>query len=237
MAAPRVDPPARRGLVVAIDGPAGSGKSTVARRVAEVLGLRYLDTGAMYRAVTWAALERGVDLADQAAVADLARRLPLEVSTDPAHPRVTVGDVEVTAAIREGRISAQVSRVAANLAVRAELVARQQRLVEPGGVVLEGRDTTTVVAPHAAVRILLTAHHEQRLARRAREVHGHAGDDALAATRDQVLRRDADDAGVVDFHTAAAGVVTVDTSDQPLDAVVARVLDLVAAAGDPAGRR
>ena len=214
-------------LVVAIDGPSGSGKSTVARRVAEALGLQYLDTGAMYRALTWWALEQGVDLGDRARVAELARDLPLEVGTDPRRPTVRVGDVDVAEAIRETRISAAVSAVAANLGVRAELVARQRAIAAAGGVVIEGRDITTVVAPEAPVRVLLTASETTRLHRRARDVHGAADATAVAATRDQVLRRDADDAAVAQFLAAAEGVDVVDSSELSLDQTVAALLDLV----------
>jgi cytidylate kinase len=220
-----VPPPSS--LVVAIDGPSGSGKSTVARRVAEALGLRYLDTGAMYRALTWWALELGVDQADRARVAELARDLPLEVGTDPRRPTVRVGDVDVAEAIRETRISAAVSAVAANLGVRAELVARQRTIAAAGGVVIEGRDITTVVAPEAPVRVLLTASETTRLRRRARDVHGATDAVAVAATRDQVLRRDADDAAVAQFLAAADGVDVVDSSELSLDQTVAAVLDLV----------
>ena len=214
-------------LVVAIDGPSGSGKSTVARRVAEALGLRYLDTGAMYRALTWWALELGVDLGDRARVAELARDLPLDVGTDPRRPTVRVGDVDVAEAIRETRISAAVSAVATNLGVRAELVARQRAIAAAGGVVIEGRDITTVVAPEAPVRVLLTASETTRLHRRARDVHGAADAVAVAATRDQVLRRDADDAAVAQFLAAAEGVDVVDSSELSLDQTVAAVLDVV----------
>jgi cytidylate kinase len=220
-----VPPPSS--LVVAIDGPSGSGKSTVARRVAEALGLRYLDTGAMYRALTWWALEQGVELGDRARVAELARDLPLEVGTDPRRPTVRVGDVDVADAIRETRISTAVSAVATNLGVRAELVARQRAIAAAGGVVIEGRDITTVVAPEAPVRVLLTASETTRLHRRARDVHGAADATALAATRDQVLRRDADDAVVAHFLAAADGVDVVDSSELSLDQTVAAVLDLV----------
>jgi CMP/dCMP kinase len=220
-----VPPPSS--LVVAIDGPSGSGKSTVARRVAEALGLRYLDTGAMYRALTWWALEQGVDLGDRARVAELARDLPLDVGTDPRRPTVRVGDVDVAEAIRETRISAAVSAVATNLGVRAELAARQRAIAAAGGVVIEGRDITTVVAPGAPVRVLLTASETTRLHRRARDVHGAADAVAVAATRDQVLRRDADDAAVAQFLAAAEGVDVVDSSELSLDQTVAAVLDLV----------
>jgi CMP/dCMP kinase len=223
----RPQPSPLQGLVVAIDGPSGSGKSTVSRRVAAALGLRYLDTGAMYRALTWWALERGVDLAETARVAELARALPLEIDEDPEQPRFRVAGTDVTAAIRTTRISEAVSAVATNLEVRAELVRRQRALVAAGGVVAEGRDITTVVAPEAPVRILLTAHEDARLARRARELHGRADERALAATTAQVLARDARDSTVVDFSRAADGVVEIDSSDLGLDEVVAAVLHVV----------
>jgi cytidylate kinase len=181
----------------------------------------------MYRALTWWALELGVDLGDRARVAELARDLPLEVGTDPRRPTVRVGDVDVAEAIRETRISAAVSAVAANLGVRAELVARQRAIAAAGGVVIEGRDITTVVAPEAPVRVLLTASETTRLHRRARDVHGAADAMAVAATRDQVLRRDADDAAVAQFLAAAEGVDVVDSSELSLDQTVAAVLDLV----------
>jgi cytidylate kinase len=214
-------------LVVAIDGPSGSGKSTVARRVAESLGLRFLDTGAMYRALTWWLLEQGVDLTDRARVAELAGDLPLRMGTDPRRPTVHVGDVDVATAIRETRISAAVSAVATNLGVREELVRRQRRIVDEGGVVVEGRDITTVVAPDAPVRVLLTASEQARVARRARDVHGAADEAAVAATRDQVLRRDAEDSTVASFLQAAHGVDVIDSSVLTLEETVEAVLDLV----------
>lgn len=227
----------RTGLVVAVDGPSGSGKSSVCRRVAERLGLAYLDTGAMYRAATWWCLERGVPLSDLPAVAETVRTMPLELGLDPRAPRFHVGGTDVGAAIRTGEISASVSAVATNLDVRADLGARQRRVIEaetgPGGfsegrgVVVEGRDITTVVAPDADVRLLLTASEEARLARRAAEIHGSVDAAAIAATRDQVVRRDRDDSTVVDFMTAADGVVTVDSTDLDLPATVEAVLAVV----------
>ena len=225
-------------LVVAIDGPSGSGKSSVSRMVARHLQLAYLDTGAMYRAATWWCLQEGVRLEDQGAVADQVRRLPLVMGLDPASPQVHVGGVDVARPIRETWVSEAVSAVATNHAVRAELNRRQRDLIEaeraPGGfsagrgVVAEGRDITTVVAPDADVRVLLTASAAARLARRARELHGTASAEAVEATRDQVLRRDADDSTVVQFQTAADGVVTVDSSDLDLPGTVRAVLEVVA---------
>lgn len=226
--------PAATGLVVAIDGPSGSGKSSVSRAVARALGVGFLDTGAMYRAVTWWCLDRGVDLDDTAAVAGEARSFPLSLSTDPdaVTVAVAVGDTDITSAIRETRISTAVSKVATNLPVRAILVERQRDAIRAtaertGGCVAEGRDITTVVAPDADVRVLLTASVEARLARRAKEIHGEADAAAVAATHDQVVRRDRDDSTVSDFMSAADGVVTVDTSDLDFDGSVAAVLEVV----------
>ncbi len=216
-------------LVIAIDGPSGSGKSTVSRAVAARLGLRFLDTGSMYRALTWQILELGLDPADQERVARVAHDIVLDVGTDPLQPTVAVQGIDVTAAIRETRISEVVSAVATNLAVREELVRRQRALVAPGGVVAEGRDITTVVAPDADVRVLLTANPLTRVARRARDLHGQADDTALGATHDQVLRRDRDDATVAEFHQAAHGVVELDSSALTVDETVDAVLALVAA--------
>jgi CMP/dCMP kinase len=219
--------PTRRDLVVAIDGPSGSGKSSVARGVARRLGLRYVDTGAMYRALTWWALSRSVDLADTAAVAALARELPLTLGTDPDDPHVLVDDADVGEAIRLPEISAAVSAVATNLGVREELVRRQRALAESGGVVVEGRDITTVVAPWADVRVLLTASEAARLARRALEVHGSDDEEAVAATRDIVVRRDAQDSTVATFTEAAEGVTVVDSSHLTLEETIDAVLALV----------
>lgn len=214
-------------IVVAIDGPSGSGKSSVARGVAARLGLRHVDTGAMYRALTWWALSQGVDLADIDRVAALARQLPLRLGTDPADPHVFVDGNDVSEAIRTPEISAAVSAVATNLAARKELVRRQRALAAEGGVVLEGRDITTVVAPEAQVRVLLTASEAARLSRRALEVLGSDNEAALDAIRDQVVRRDADDSTVATFTVAADGVTVVDSSHLTLDQTIEAVLSLV----------
>lgn len=213
--------------MIAIDGPSGSGKSTVARAVAERLGLRYLDTGAMYRALTWWCLQRGVDLDDPAAVAAAARDLPVEMGTDPTAPSIAVDGTDVSAAIRTTEISENVSAVATNLDVRAELVRRQRRIIADGGWVAEGRDITTVVAPHADVRLLLVAREDARLARRAIDLHGVSDDRSVAATRDQVVRRDAQDSTVAAFTKAAPGVEVIDSSDLTIEQTVDAVLDLL----------
>ncbi len=225
-------------LTIAIDGPSGSGKSSVSKAVAGRLGIGYLDTGAMYRALTWWCLHRGIDLTDHAAVAVAAAELPLDLSTDPQDQRVLVGGTDVTAEIRSTAISVAVSKVATNTAVRPILQqAQRDRMLaittETGGVVAEGRDITTVVAPEALVRLLLTASEDARLRRRSAEVHGTADEQAIAATRDQVLRRDLDDSAVSQFTVAADGVVTLDTSELDFDESVEAVLAVVASvAGD-----
>jgi cytidylate kinase len=228
-----VDEGAAKGVVIAVDGPSGSGKSSVSREVARRLGLEYLDTGAMYRAVCWWCLERGIDLTDAPAVAQTARTIPLWMGTAPTDPRVEVDGQDVAVAIRTTRISSAVSLVATNLDVRAELQRRQREIIAraatpPGrGCVAEGRDITTVVAPDADVRVLLTADPEARLARRAAELHVSVDAAAGEATRDQVLRRDRDDATVSNFLTAAEGVYTLDSSSLTFEETVEAVLSLV----------
>jgi cytidylate kinase len=223
-------------LVVAIDGPSGSGKSSTARGVAARLGLAYLDTGAMYRAVTWLAVHKGVDLTDTDAVADLVAGSQLVLELDPGHHSVTIDGHDVTTAIRDPDVSAAVSAVATNLAVRAGLVARQKQVIAEaaGGIVAEGRDITTVVAPEAPVRVLLVADPAARIARRHAELGEHvdAGD-----VHDQVVRRDADDSTVAAFHDAAPGVTVLDSTDLSLEQVIDTICALVPAAYEPSVAR
>lgn len=219
-------------LVIAIDGPSGSGKSSVSRAVAQRLDLAYLDTGAMYRALTWWCAAQGIDLEDQSAVARAAQDLPLKMGTDPSSASVQVAGVVINEAIRTTVISESVSKVATNLGVRDVLRDRQRALMAEsvaysGGVVAEGRDITTVVAPDADVRILLVASQRARLARRARELHGEADHAAVTATHDQIVRRDTDDSTVSRFMEAAPGVTLVDTSDLDFQQSVQAVLDVV----------
>jgi CMP/dCMP kinase len=201
--------------VIAIDGPAGSGKSTVARRLAERLGLDYLDTGAMYRAVTFAALRRGIDPADTDPVEKLARSVELEVTTE----QVVVDGVDATIEIRGPEVSRAVSLVAANPGVRSELVRRQREwAVEHGGGVIEGRDIGTVVFPDAVLKVYLDARPEVRAERRAAEVTGLDYETVAA----DMARRDALDQG---RDTAPLRqdptAVEVDTSDLTVDQIVA----------------
>ncbi len=216
-------------LVVAIDGPAGSGKSTVARRLADALGLQYLDTGAMYRAVTFAVLARGVEPDAEEAVAELAEALKIELGADGA---VLVDGVDATTEIRSSEVSRCVSEVANNQRVRRELVSRQREWTrQRGGGVLEGRDIGSVVYPDADLKVYLTASPEVRARRRALET-SDVSEESVA--RD-LARRDAyDSQRVNDPLRQADGAVTVDTSDLTIDQVVNRLVELLRVA-DPGG--
>ena len=222
------------GIVVAIDGPSGSGKSSVSLAVARQLQLAYLDTGAMYRAAAWWCEHLGIDLEDQEGVSDAVISMPLHMDTDPEHPGLSVDGTDISQAIREPHISAVVSKIAANLDVRAELGRRQRELIEHGaangGIVAEGRDITTVIAPDAQVRLLITASEEARLERRAAQLEAAGKSVDAAALRDQVLRRDRDDAKVSQFLEAPEGVTLVDTSNLDFNQSVEKVSELVRAA-------
>ncbi|MEC8920235.1 MAG: (d)CMP kinase [Actinomycetota bacterium] len=197
--------------VIAIDGPAGSGKSTVSRAVADRLGLEYLDTGAMYRGVAFAALERGIDPGDTNAVAELARLIPLEVTGSVC----VVDGVDATVAIRGPQVTVAVSTVAANPEVRAEMVTRQRAwVIERGGGVVEGRDIGSVVFPDAELKIYLTASPEVRADRRASETQGA---DTGAVAADIRRRDDADSTREASPLVEAAGAVVVDTSGLTVD--------------------
>ncbi|MBD8044924.1 (d)CMP kinase [Arthrobacter sp. Sa2BUA2] len=213
-------------LVVAIDGPSGSGKSSISREAARRLRAAYLDTGAMYRAVTISCMRAGIDLTDAVAVEAATRAADIELSTSPDQEWVRVGGEDVTQAIREPEVSANVSAVATTLGARADLVRRQQQLIKDSGlrIVAEGRDITTVVAPTAEVRILLTASEEARLRRRGVQL---GGSQTAAQLREQVLTRDVKDSTVVNFQKAADGVVTIDSSDLDFEETVQAVLDVV----------
>jgi len=200
--------------LIAIDGPAGSGKSTVARRLADRLGLEYLDTGAMYRGVAFAALRRGIDPADADDVGRLAEDLELDVSDE----RVAVDGVDATIEIRGPEVTRAVSIVAANPRVRAELRRRQREwATERGGGVMEGRDIGTVVFPDATLKVYLTATPEVRASRRSKEV-SDLDYETVAA---DLARRDALDQGRVDSPLAQADDATIiDTSNLSIDEIV-----------------
>ncbi|MEV8166261.1 (d)CMP kinase [Rothia kristinae] len=213
-------------LVIAIDGPSGSGKSSVAREVATRLKLAYLDTGAMYRALTWWVLETGTDPHDAEAVAEAAKSLPLELGTDPIVETVMCNGVDIREAIRSERVTAAVSVVASNPEARRALIAQQRLEIVSNGkrIVAEGRDITTVVAPDATVRILLTASEEVRKARRGEQLGGDRTSEQLEA---DVSRRDAADSRVNNFTEAAEGVDLVDSTDLDFEQTVAEVIRVI----------
>ena len=215
---------ARTSTVVAIDGPAGSGKSSVARAVARSLGFRFLDTGAAYRAIAWLILERGGSTDDEPTVVAALDGLDVDVTVDAAGQRVTIAGHDVTEAIRTERISAAVSGVARVQVVRSAVNERFRAIIrdaEPG-IVAEGRDITTVVAPDADVRVLLTADEAVRIRRRFGDV---GGDHQQVGAR--LTARDAADSTVSDFLTAADGVTVVDSTHLTFDETVEAIVRLV----------
>ena len=217
------------GVVVAIDGPAGTGKSSVSRAVARALGARYLDTGAMYRMVTLAGLRSGADPADGAAVESVASTVQMSVDADDAGDRYFIAGEDVSAEIRGDEVTRSVSAVSSVPAVRARLVALQRSMAGgPGGVVVEGRDIGTVVLPDAPVKIFLTASAETRARRRNDQNIAAGVADAYDTVLADVRRRDhLDSTRPVSPLRAAPDAVVVDTSDLSEAQVIAHVLNLV----------
>ena len=209
-------------LIVAIDGPAGAGKSTVGRAVADQLSLNYLDTGAMYRSVTFAALRRGLDPSDQDAVAEVAENVTISLDGDS----VVVDGVDATIEIRGREVTSAVSAVASNSRVRAEMVRRQREWVtERGGGVVEGRDIASVVFPDATLKLYITASPRVRAERRVAEIGGDV--DEVEAS---IIGRDRQDSTRADSPLMeASGSVAMDTSDLSIEEVVARVMELIPA--------
>lgn len=215
-------------IVVAIDGPSGSGKSSTSRGVAARLGLRYLDTGAMFRAMTWWLLREGVDVADAAAVAARVDEPDILSGTDPADPGIAVDGTDVSVAIRSREVTGAVSPVSAVPAVRARLLELQRAVIGAGGIVVEGRDIGSVVAPDAAVKVYLTADPAARALRRATE----EGEADVAATQQSLLARDRIDSGRATAPlTMADGAVHIDTTPYTLDEVIDQIVALVEAQG------
>lgn len=232
-------------LVIAVDGPSGSGKSSVSKGVAQGLGLRYLDTGAMYRAAAWWMLEHGVDLSDAAAIAGQAAALSVESGTDPDNPMIWVSGVDVSEPIRTGVVTGAVSAVSAVPQIRAKLVALQREQVlaacERGpGIVVEGRDIGTVVLPNADLKIFLVADQGARAQRRAAQDEQEGRADDVASTADSLAARDAADSSrqaspltqASDAHLVDATYLTL---PEVIDQVLAMVTMVAAGTAVPAG--
>jgi cytidylate kinase len=215
-------------LVIAVDGTSGSGKSSTSRGVADRLGLRYLDTGAMFRAMTWWLLREGIDVRDVAAVAAAAGRPEIESGTDPLAPTITVDGVDVSVEIRGEDVNAAVSPVSAVPEVRARLLELQREVIGEGGIVVEGRDIGSVVWPQSEVKVYLSADPDARAARRAAE----EGGSDVALTQESLLARDRIDSGRATAPlTMADGAVHVDSTHLTLLQVIDRIVELAREAG------
>ena len=221
--------------MIAIDGPAGSGKSSVSKAVAARLGYSYYDTGAAYRALAWAALDAGIDLDSEEAVVYVQDSANYVASEDPTAQTFTINGVDVSEAIRGSEVSGSVSAIARHPRVRAGLVQHFRDVIaacERPGIVMEGRDITTVVAPDATLRVLLTASEDVRIARRQAELSGLTAE----PVGDSLKARDRSDQSVVDFMNAAPGVTVVDsgplTFDQTVDAMLSLIDDASGGADD-----
>jgi CMP/dCMP kinase len=224
----RAHPP----LIIAIDGPAGAGKSTAARRVAQLLHYLYLDTGAMYRAVALKALQEGISPADAAALARVAGEAQIRLTTQDGESRVWLDDKEVTRQIRSPEVTETASRVSTHPAVREALVKQQRRCAAAGGVVMEGRDIGTVVFPHADLKIFLNASPAERARRRVAELNAQGIAASLEAVSEQMAERDARDSGrEASPLTCAPDAVLLDTDHLTIDEVVERILECCRARG------
>ena len=213
-------------VVIAMDGTAGAGKSTTSRGVARRLGLRYLDTGAMYRAITWEMLRSGTPVSDPEAVAAQASLVSLESGTDPDHPTIALDGTDVSREIRTDPVTAAVSQVSAVPQVRELMVARQRREIGDGGIVVEGRDIGTVVAPDADLKIFLTADPGARARRRAAELTANHNRDLGFVEADLARRDTADSSRAVSPMAVADDAVTVDSTFLSLDDVVETIVGL-----------
>lgn len=218
-------------LVVAVDGPSGSGKSSTSRGVAVRLGLRYLDTGAMFRAMTWWMLRADVEVSDADAVAARCEEPEILSSTNPVGPGIMVDGIDVGLAIRSDEVDAAVSHVSVVPAVRTRLLELQRAVIGAGGIVVEGRDIGSVVWPQAQLKVFLTADPEARATRRAAET----GSPDVPGTRESLLSRDRIDSGRATAPLSMADdAVAVDTTGHTLDEVIDRVVALAETAGERA---
>lgn len=220
-------------MIVAIDGPAGAGKSTVARAVAQRLGVGYLDTGSMYRALALLAIRRGVAPSDGPALTALSRQFPVQLQQGPDGLRVMIADDDVTAAIRAADVTAMVSEVAAHADVRAEMVACQRGIMEHGDWVSDGRDIGSVVCPDARVKVFLTASVDERARRRHAELLAGGDTVDVRVIRDDVERRDnADSSRAASPLVVADGAVVLDTTVMGIAEVVDRIAGMAQAVGE-----
>ncbi|MFE3605507.1 (d)CMP kinase [Streptomyces goshikiensis] len=216
-------------VIVAIDGPSGTGKSSTSKAVAAKLGLRYLDTGAQYRAITWWMITNGVDTEDPHAIAVAAGKPAIVSGTDPGAPTITVDGLDASGPIRTKEVTSKVSAVSAVPEVRTRITELQRAIAADadGGIVVEGRDIGTTVLPDADLKVFLTASAEARAARRSGELKGKEATD-LAATKEALIKRDAADSGRKTSPLAKAGdAVEVDTTELTLDQVIECVVTLV----------
>lgn len=214
-------------IVVAIDGPAGAGKSTIAKLVAEKLGYAYIDTGAMYRSVAWKFLQTG-KVFDEAYISELAKTMVIEFKPETNINRVFVDGVEVTGAIRSAEVTANVSRVAAIGDVREAMVEQQRRMGEAGGVLMDGRDIGTVVFPHAQLKIFLTASVEERAMRRYKELVAKGEQVDLAQLQKDIASRDKQDSErAISPLRQAEDALLLDTSNMNIQQVTDKILTLV----------
>lgn len=216
----------QRKLVVAIDGPAGAGKSTVARAVADALGYLYIDSGAMYRAATLGCQRRGIDLADPDAVSKAVRSMKIRLaSTDAGPPAVYLDDEDVTEAIRAARVGEEVSIVSSHASVRDEMVSRLRHTAREGGVVMDGRDIGTVVFPDADVKVFLTATPEERARRRLQEMRARGESLTFEQVLQSIVERDQRDSSRASAPLKrASDAILVDTTPYDIAEVIERVL-------------
>ncbi len=225
------------GIVVAIDGPSGSGKSSAARGAARRLGLRYLDTGAMYRAVTWWMMRAGAPVDDADEVAARSSEPDLRIGTDPDLPTITVDGIDVSGPIRSREVTNAVSAVSAVPAVRQRLVGLQRELIGDGGIVVEGRDIGTTVAPDATVKVYLTAHEQERARRRAAEGLGGAKAEVTLTQHELALRDKKDSSRTTSPLNQAPDAIVLDTTELNLNQVIERICALADERAGTPGRR
>jgi CMP/dCMP kinase len=216
------------GMIIAIDGPAGAGKTTTAREVAKQLGFSYLDTGAMYRALTWIAMQRHISPSDGATLTAMAQKFPIEFMPQDGLNKVLVGGVDVTSEIRTPEVTTAVSEVSAHKGVREAMVQKQRELGCKGSIVAEGRDTTTVVFPQAQVKVFLDATVRERAERRLKDLERMGLTSSVEEQESDIVRRDTYDSSRTHSPlTCPADAVVIDTSQLSIEQQVEKIVALV----------